>query len=404
MPKTGSSAIQAFLALNQAKLMEYGISYPDPDKLSPAFQTSSGNCFYFHRLFSENRIRTIRRLIDDHLENSEDRLLLSSESLFHSLRLFPDRFFSVFNHYNFKIICFVRRQDLLYSSAFKQLVKLSGYTIMNLKKIENHIDFHSVLMGALKYIETENIIIRPYEKGQFYKHNIYDDFCKLIGVERDQSFCLPIKTVNPSLNQFALEYRRLLNTLNFDHGFVQKKNLINDVLTRYSVDARDSGTKDVFSVFSFAQQQEILSGCKERNEQLSRVFFGGKPLFTETNTQHEYADSFQPGLPMAEAERISRYIYHESKDLLIELYAFLSRKKTDREFLKAKNTLLPPIEAVLTNYEKKKALKIRKYLLIQRIVPANLRASYYEMRKRFTFANLARKLNRFLKIKQDKSK
>ncbi len=61
----------------------------------------------------------------------------------------------------------------MYSSVYRQLVKGHGYTIMDLEKIESHIDFHPVLMGALKYIEAENIIIRPYEKKKTLKIGKY---------------------------------------------------------------------------------------------------------------------------------------------------------------------------------------------------------------------------------------
>jgi hypothetical protein len=392
MPKTGSSAIQAFLALNQSGLNEQGISYPNPDDFKQLYQTSSGNCYFFHELFAHSKLDKVKRYIDRQLVRSEGKVLFSSEMLFHSLRLYPQRFFEVFNHYDFKIVCYIRRQDLLISSAYKQMVKGRGISTLELEKIETQIDFCSVLLDALKYAVSGNFVIRPYEKAQFFNQNIYDDFCKVIGVKRDQSFSLPEDVVNPSLNQHAFEYRRLLNILRFDCDNFNKKILVNNLLSSYSVQSATSENELGFSVFSLDQRKEILSRYKPKNDRLAEVFFNGKPLFTDMAIHATNGDGKKFELSKDEIERISRYIFRESKKLILEIYAALHIHKNDEEFQYVRNKLLPVFENILSKPLKKEALIIKRFLIIQQLMPIEVRIKYHDLKHRYSVQYFKRKL------------
>jgi len=384
MPKTGSSAIQAFLALNQSKLKGLDILYPNPDRFLEGFQTSSGNCYFFHELFAKNKLKKIRSYIDKHFDQTDKNLIFSSEVLFHSLRLYPERFFKVFSHYNFKIICYVRQQELLFSSACKQMIKGRGLTAPELETVEKQFDFFTLLMGTQKFTATENIVVRPYEEGQFYKQNIYDDFCKVIGINRDDSFCMPEKNVNPSLNQSALEYRRLMNIVKIDHDNFKKRISYNNILTCFSVDSASLGTHQGYSCFSLAQRKDIYDRYKTRNDQLAKVFYDNKPLFTEVVSNEKKSDGFRYELAPEEAEKISKYIYRKRKKLLIELYALLAMQKDTCSFPEIKKVLLPAVEVILTKNEKKKALIKGKIRLIQQLIPFKTRTKYHELKHRYS--------------------
>jgi hypothetical protein len=271
MPKTGSSAIQALLTINHNKLSEKGYLFPNPPRFDQVFQTSSGNVGMFQKLFINNDIDGIKNFIDSFDNNKA--LILSSEALFDILRLYPDRFFTVFNEYNFKIICYVRRQDNLISSCYNQLIKNHDATSLS---VINHIvktnDFGKTLLDSLSYAETEKIIVRPYEKQQFYGGNIFADFLNCIGLELDDDFIYPDKIVNPSFDWGTLEFRRTLNILEVDRGNLMKKHSINALLAKYTVDKNMGRPFQDSNIFSPKERIEIIDSHKEINEQVAKIF------------------------------------------------------------------------------------------------------------------------------------
>lgn len=277
MHKTGSSAIQAFLTLNYNTLKRKGVLFPNPPNFGQPFQTSGGNVAHLLNLFTDNSIDKIKSFIES-FDDQYD-VILSSEALFHVLRDYPKRFFNVFNNYNYKIICYVRRQDNFVSSWYNQAVKnhdiksCSKVEIFNLAKPH---DFCKVLLDSFKYAEADKFIVRPYEKQQFYGGNIFSDFLNCIGLELDDDFIFPEKIVNPSLNWDALEFRRILNILEVDRNNFKDKYYINNILAKYTVDKNMGKPFQDNNIFSPKERIEIINAYKEKNEQVARIFLNRK--------------------------------------------------------------------------------------------------------------------------------
>ncbi|NOU66229.1 hypothetical protein GC096_19500 [Paenibacillus sp. LMG 31461] len=274
MPKTGSSAIQAFLALNYENLLKRHVHFPNPPSFSQAFQTSSGNADVLYELFINNELIEIERFIES--LGHEDKVILSSERLFEVLQLYPTRFFSVLNRYNFKIICYVRRHDNLISSYYNQRVKnhdeVNRSTVLEYVKLNSH--FYEVLSESLKYTSSERFIIRPYEKQQFCGGNIYSDFLNCIDIEVEGDFIFPEKIVNPSLGWDALEFRRHLNMLRIDHDNITNKLAINALLAKYTVEHNMGRPFQENSIFSPTERYEIINSFSEKYECIARTFLG----------------------------------------------------------------------------------------------------------------------------------
>lgn len=333
MNKTGSSAIQAFLKLNYEVLIKRGVLYPNPPKFDQAFQTSSGNAGLFHQLILNNELDKIRSIIESF--DNKHTLILSSEALFHTLTEYPERFFDVFNQYDYKIICYVRRQDNLFSSCYNQLIKNHDATSrFVIEHIEQTNDFSATLLNSLKYAEANKFIIRPYEKQQFYAGNIYYDFLNCIGLDIDSNYIFPEKVVNPSLNWETLEFRRLLNFLNVDRDNPRQKYALNALLAQYTVDNNMGKPFQENNIFSLKERVEIINRYKEKNEQVAKIFLNRDDgqLFYETITEVNDLETQNEELNLEKVLDICKYIMQKkfNENYEKELVKIIAKGTIDR--------------------------------------------------------------------------
>ncbi len=112
LSKTGSSAIQAFLALNIAKLNEVGFEFPEsPDiENEQPFQTTSGNGSYFIRCIKEGRINELEDKLKSYISGKKD-VIISSEVI----SFLFDEYFGTLVHliekYDMKLIMYIRKDE-----------------------------------------------------------------------------------------------------------------------------------------------------------------------------------------------------------------------------------------------------------------------------------------------------
>jgi hypothetical protein len=212
MPKTGSSAIQAFLALNFEFLAKNNMVYPWHPGFGQAFQTSSGNAHQLHDLIINSNYDHFSNLMND---VKYEKVILSSEFLFHTIRLAPEKFAKFFEAYDIHVICYIRRIDDFLESCINQLIKNHGMIdYSNFDSIIDDHDYATTLIKLEKYIPIEKIIIRIYDVSNFTGGTIYSDFSSCLNLDiNDDILVYPDKQVNPSLNRNAFEFRRILNSL-----------------------------------------------------------------------------------------------------------------------------------------------------------------------------------------------
>ncbi|WP_191601007.1 hypothetical protein [Marinomonas algicola] len=241
MPKTGSSAIQALFALNEAYFKSKGIVFPWYDGFTQSYQTSGGNAELLLKWMSSQDRRAFDQAIS---ALNETTVVISSESLFYTFKQDPQGFFEFFTGYDFLVICYARDLVQLVDSSLNQAVKNHGFLVNdeNLAHIIEDCYYLDVLSHAAQFVESGNLSVRWYDKTQFGGEGIYADFLQLIGVTVDLSqLTRPNKVVNPSLSPDAFAFRALLNSfsaLPTSDGF---KYQINALLAQYSVEYSSSG-------------------------------------------------------------------------------------------------------------------------------------------------------------------
>ncbi|MFD1740211.1 sulfotransferase domain-containing protein [Cypionkella sinensis] len=136
LPKTGSTAIQAFLARNIKLLADHGISYPFiTEAMTDSGGISEGNVLHeFVRLAKQEKIQTsyedraptfFKMMIENAIEQSDQPIILISGEELSALAMLND-FVELSKRHNIRIIAFARDPYDILCSSWKQQVKVSG--------------------------------------------------------------------------------------------------------------------------------------------------------------------------------------------------------------------------------------------------------------------------------------
>ncbi len=210
------------------------------------------------------------------INNLLDNVLLSSELMWHGH--FASKLREFQNVFDVKIVAYVRRQDLTLMSRYNQQQKVTNEFYKDifefLPKVKVALDYESVLCRWSEQFGRENIIVRPYEKQQLYKENIFADFLRYsLGVELSNEYVLPKIASNPKLSRDALEFKNHANCLQLS----QKENqgLVN-ALVGFSV-ANSKDSDRAFSehdLLSPKERVEFLRQYQNINEEVARKYLG----------------------------------------------------------------------------------------------------------------------------------
>ncbi|MCO7016129.1 hypothetical protein L4F40_10365 [Vibrio paracholerae] len=201
--KTGSSAIQAWLASNQAWLEKSGVFYPR-HPLSKE-QISSGNLSEVLTLANGGNWQVDKEKIDllmlKFAKSGANILLLSSEFFFHNMvelkKLIPSAEF----------VAYIRNPVELLESNYNQGVKRHSlcHPFHPPASLGNF--FWQYLTNVFDKLGHESVILRPYHFSLMQGGNIVSDLLAVLGLD----IVVENRSVNPSFTFPALEFKRLLN-------------------------------------------------------------------------------------------------------------------------------------------------------------------------------------------------
>ena len=211
--KAGSSAIQEFLAGNEAALKKLGYLYPQTGRVSNAHYRISGclrigvNPPLDGTVLSKQQIEN--RLFAEIEESGCDRIIISSE--YFVLCRNPAKVKNFFSGRELRIIVYLRRHDEWFESLYNQGVKTSpvdprwgnsikAFIAYITKKKHQEFNFWKLLQPWAKVFGQSNIVVRPFEKEQFKGSDICLDFLDAVDIRESSSFEISSKTTNPSLD------------------------------------------------------------------------------------------------------------------------------------------------------------------------------------------------------------
>lgn len=357
LPKTGTSALQAFFAQNINALKTKGILYPELQPLDTARENriTSGNAnniaFSMFQSFEpgEDELKKLYHLLEEH---NEYDFLLSSENLCFAHH---DQLLS-FNEeiknlgYTTKIIIYLRRQDHWFSSVYSQRVKRHHLTISpeefiqnELKKNDSINNFYLRIKHFEKIFNKENIIIRCYEKSQFYKRNIFSDFLFALNIKDSAEFVFPKKLINPNGGRILLEFLRLVNRFEPPHTFSDQ------LLELFPYENNQSNN---INVFSPKIRIGILSFYDELNQKIAKEYLGRKDgtLFYEPWPDINENWEPYPGLNVDELANISGKMFINEHNKLESLSNQVSEIKRQISELRSPFFFLKRVYRKLRSY------------------------------------------------------
>lgn len=207
--KTGTSAIQAFLARNRQRLAERGIHYqPTPEGEWPNHHLVAASFKYNSPAgYGEN---LVGRLL---AEANDNRIVVSSE-MFCEADLDIPRFLSALRGHEIRVIAYLRHPCEILLSAFDELVRYYNSEGLWTRPINDE-PFaydpgqYDSLAGWLSQ-DGMKVSISPYDAEQWRCGSLLHDFLHQIGVSAE-GFDFDVGLINQRLPFWATERLRVLN-------------------------------------------------------------------------------------------------------------------------------------------------------------------------------------------------
>ena len=214
--KTGSSAIQSFLTINQNQLKDIGFYYPltPTANMAKNFKTTSGNSVELSKLLNSEIIekRKIKHFIYELINDAEGKnIVLSSENLcsFKEKNAVLLKKYFKRKKYQVVIVYYVRAIADILVSNYHQQIKRKNYTgTFNSIINKNRIGFLKIIQKCLAVFD-DNVILKNYDKA---KKDIFLDFLNnVLQISDTRSFTIENKVVNRSLTPHELAFMRHMN-------------------------------------------------------------------------------------------------------------------------------------------------------------------------------------------------
>lgn len=279
--KTGSSAIQRFLAINHPTLREEGIVVPNRD-LQVAKNIGGHHVFSFQELLAEP-VEGRRRLEDavDALDAAcpeASTILLSAENLTAN-RAAPPLFENLAEKYDIRIVIYIRRQDELILSSWQQWHSKiwTDFWAWVLSIAGRLGDWRAYLQSWERVIPRDKITVRVYERSKLEGGDVIADFYSMLDSSSPlDNLRYPESAVNPSFSDAVMDLVKG-NDLIFQN--VHDNDFYNFIVKmtgdKYKKNSRQSS-------ISFLQRQALLNRYQEQNNWVRESYFpqASGPLFS----------------------------------------------------------------------------------------------------------------------------
>lgn len=276
--KTGSSAVQRFLAMNCAALRAHGLLVPDQDcglsKTSTGWQT-----FYFQELFSDPRGQeTLEKAIETIEKRAPDAhtLLLSAESLAANAAA-PPLFKRIASRYETRLLFYVRRQDEYLLSAWQQWYskQSSDFWAWLVRSLGDEGNWRNYLQRWEEVFPREHIMVRIYDRSKLVEADVVQDYLASVGIIPHEDYKYSDVPVNLSFSEPVLD---LVAGNQFIFENVHDNKFYNFVQRITGDRFIKSGSS---SAITHAQRKAILDVYEPCNNWVSSAYFpqSTEPLF-----------------------------------------------------------------------------------------------------------------------------
>ena len=191
--KAGSTSIQTYFSENRAFFKKQGILYPETGIFSNAHYKLSGSLGIGvspKKQEEKYTKETLLRKLHEEIQKEKPHTVLISSEYFILTKDFQI-IKNYFKDFEVKIIVYLRRHDEWIESLYNQAIKTVQKPTWK-KGIKNYIEklktdqpfpmnYSSFLEKLEQVFDKENIIVRPFEKEQFYQQSLIADSLQTIG-------------------------------------------------------------------------------------------------------------------------------------------------------------------------------------------------------------------------------
>lgn len=356
MGKTGTTAIQNALWDNREILAREGVTYPTVGTVAKAHHLITPRCppFLMHTGW---RFLEVDEWAPMLAEAGTGTIIMSSELIVwaepHQVASFCA---ALLEHFDVKIAIYLRRQDNALMAGYNQMIKTGTQVATVDQLIGRQLDRHDYLAKIWpweKALGAQNIIVVPYERGQFHKGDLVDDFLlKVLGMERPEGFAVTNeKNLNPRFSRAAMEYKRAINNLIRDPGQSER---YNPLISRYS-ERTDAGSGAIFhehDLLTPAQRAQVMRICEPGNAYIARKFMGREDgmLFLDTSIPKAVGKNAAPDLG-PEFRAISDLLARDEPNLLAELRGVVQAALADPAASPAMKSAATELQASFADLE-----------------------------------------------------
>ncbi|ASQ31096.1 hypothetical protein CAV_1486 [Campylobacter avium LMG 24591] len=303
--KTGTTSLQWFMAKNYEVLKNKGFVY---SRVSLSL-ARHGYLNRIVRLYLEGKTEdkfvkdTIKNLKEELKQNTNKDFIFSSEDILwwhkdvDKAALALKDFFTEVGFDDIRIILYIRSQEDLLLSLCSQETKNADPTY-NAKesKPENSPRFQMYEYKALAkaFMNTfgkENLILRLFDKNEFYQGDLIKDFLHIFNLDLDESFVL-IPNKNESLDLIGFELLESINThfkcFTWEHN--GRNSFIPNYLAMETFLSKDPSLK-------FMPKKEIyesyITYFEESNEWVRKEFFPHKDRLFPKKDLSKYKENYE---------------------------------------------------------------------------------------------------------------
>ncbi|EIZ1727894.1 hypothetical protein RHJ33_001790, partial [Campylobacter coli] len=302
--KTGTSSIQNFLYLNRSLLQKQNYYYPISIKNIGRLNDHNPFAHKFNTLLNKTDdlkifSREFKNLNNEIKMCNCDKIIISMENvqwLLNSqqkIKYFYDFLIYIFD--NIKIIVYLRDVAELFISMCSQAIKDDShldyhflYPYQN-KKSKILSDYKQTLQWWGEIFGKENLIVRLFNKNEFYRGDLLKDFIYSVDLKWDEKFQIPIKE-NETLDLIGFE---LLSRVNRLKPFMFKSRYF-DIVEYFD---RNCTNVKQYSHLKFQPPKEIMQSYinyfEESNEWVRQEFFPHKERLFPKKDLSNYKENYE---------------------------------------------------------------------------------------------------------------
>ncbi|QKF79243.1 hypothetical protein [Campylobacter armoricus] len=299
-PKTGTTTIQYFLTQNTRLLESKNIIYPLSIESLYQHWELVNLCFEiyqnidsFHKIIEYSDV--FRKLSLEILNHPNKSFLFSTEGLtwwvddVKKIKILK----GIFDNLGFNkvyIIVYLRNIYDFTLSMASQSVKenyTSPFDVFPWKYFKRHIfDYQFICKCYSEVFGKENMIVRLFDKNEFYQGDLLKDFVHAIGLEWNNDFTVPIKQ-NKSMDLLGMELFKRINKLSFEYS------QINSFVQNYSEKYFDS--KEILLQYKPSKKiiESYINYFEESNEWVRKEFFSHKKSLFPKKDLTKYKENYE---------------------------------------------------------------------------------------------------------------